>query len=708
MVNDKRLADRIPPHVFFLISSIFHYLGPALAVLLFAHVAVLGVMWLRITTAAVVFAIWRKPWRIFPTLTVRQRWLLAALGVALGLMNSTFYEAIARLPLSTVGAIEFIGPIVLAAAGARTPRNLAAFALAISGGWLLTHARFEGATLGYLYAFANCALFVIYIVLGHRIAGDGATAGIDRLGAAMLIAAVTALPIGIRDALPALTHPALLLAGIGVGLCSSVIPYVCDQLAMARLPRSSFALLLSLLPAWSTLIGLLVLRQVPSTRDLAGILFVAVGVGLHRVRDVTPAPTATDRLRAAALESRGAWEVLTHLADDIGPRPCGSPNAALAVAWTTERFRSWGIDVRNEPVTVPRWVRGAESASLPSHNDQRLTLTAMGGSVAASVTAGVVESRSFDDLGPHVAGKVVYFHNPIDMDRVRDRRALEAYRDAVVFRSAGASRAAAHGAAGVLLHSVGSASLRTPHTGNVVYAPELPRIPAAALTAEDALLVHRLLARGDDVQVRLALESATQPDVESANVVAEIPGRSREIVLLGAHLDSWDLGTGAVDNGSGVAMIMETMRLIRESMTDAGLAPERTIRCVLFMNEELSGTGSHAYDAAHGHEPHAAAIECDSGAAAPLGFVTTVRDDALTVLRRRVASFTLLERAEHTGVDTARLVARGVPGFGLNADPLHYFDVHHSAADTLDKVDPVELARCTAAVTALTWTLASA
>jgi inner membrane transporter RhtA len=292
-------------------------------------------MWLRITTAAVVFALWRRPWRIYRSLTPRQRWLLVALGIALGLMNSTFYEAIARLPLSTVGAIEFIGPIVLAAAGARTPRNLAAFALAIGGGWLLTHARFGGEPVGYFFAFANCALFVVYIVLGHRIAGDGATAGIDRLGAAMLVAAVTALPIGARDALPALTHPALLLAGIGVGLCSSVIPYVCDQLAMARLPRSSFALLLALLPAWSTIIGLVVLRQVPSGRDLAGILFVAIGVGLHRVRETAPSPSIEEHLMTRAVESRGAWEVLTHLADDIGPRPCGSRNAALAVAWTT-------------------------------------------------------------------------------------------------------------------------------------------------------------------------------------------------------------------------------------------------------------------------------------------------------------------------------------------------------------------------------------
>jgi inner membrane transporter RhtA len=273
----------LPPHLYFLISAIFHYLGPAFAVLLFARLPVLGVMWLRIASAAVVFGIWRRPWRILGDSPAR--WPLLALGITLGLMNSCFYEAIARLPLSTVAAIEFVGPVVLAAAGARTPRNLAAFALAVGGAWLLTHARFEGASLGYLFAFANGLLFTVYIVLGHRIAAKGATAGIDRLGAAMLIATVTALPIGLREALPAFMHPTLLLAGIGVGISSSVIPYVCDQLAMARLPRATFALLLSLLPASSTAIGLIVLRQVPASRDLAGIALVAVGVGLHQRKE---------------------------------------------------------------------------------------------------------------------------------------------------------------------------------------------------------------------------------------------------------------------------------------------------------------------------------------------------------------------------------------------------------------------------------------
>jgi len=283
-----RVRDRIPPHGFFLVSAVFHYLGPAFAVLLFAHVTVLGVAWLRIASAALVFALWRRPWRIVATQSWAQRRNLLALGVALGLMNVSFYEAIARLPLSTVGAIEFIGPILLAALGARTPRNFAALALAAGGGWILTGVRFGSEPLGYLFAFANCALFIAYVVFGHQIAQDGDTAGIDRLGIAMLIALVTVSPIGFMDALAAIGQPHLLLAGIGVGVCSSVIPYVCDQLAMARLPRATFALLLALLPASAAVIGMIFLRQVPTFKEVVGILLVAGGVALHQERDALP------------------------------------------------------------------------------------------------------------------------------------------------------------------------------------------------------------------------------------------------------------------------------------------------------------------------------------------------------------------------------------------------------------------------------------
>jgi len=283
-MQPTRAAGRVPPHAYFFISAVFHYLGPACAVLLFSQVDVLGVAWLRIASAAAVFAVWRRPWRLFGRQRPAQRWTLVALGAVLAAMNTLFYLAIARLPLGTVGAIEFLGPIALAAAGSRTRRNVAALALAVTGVYLLTDLRIAGEPLGFLFAFANCALFVLYIVLGHKIAQDGGTNGIDRLGAAMLVALVAITPFGIAGALPAVVDAKLLAAGIGVGICSSVIPYVCDQLAMARLPRATFALLLSLLPATATLIGLLVLRQLPAAVEIAGIGLVIAGVAIHRER----------------------------------------------------------------------------------------------------------------------------------------------------------------------------------------------------------------------------------------------------------------------------------------------------------------------------------------------------------------------------------------------------------------------------------------
>jgi inner membrane transporter RhtA len=276
------LAERVPPHGYFIVSAVFHYLGPAFAVLLFAHIAPLGVAWLRIASAAAIFALWRRPWRYWGGLLARERCIVVALGFVLAAMNCCFYEAIARLPLGTVGAIEFLGPVGLAALGSRTRRNFAALIAAVVGVYLLTDVRIAGEPLGFLFAFANCALFVAYIMLGHRIAADGGTAGIDRLGAAMLIAAIFSFPIGILHARPALTDPLLLGAAIGVGVSSSVIPYICDQFAMARLPRATFALMLALLPATAALIGLLVLHQAPAAIEVAGIALVIAGVALHR------------------------------------------------------------------------------------------------------------------------------------------------------------------------------------------------------------------------------------------------------------------------------------------------------------------------------------------------------------------------------------------------------------------------------------------
>ncbi|ANY84048.1 hypothetical protein BB934_37955 (plasmid) [Microvirga ossetica] len=275
-------AEVVPPHAWFGVSAVFHYLGPSFAVLLFPAVGVLGVAWMRIATAALMFAAWTKPWRIFAHASARERILLLALGLCLAVMNTSFYLALDRLPMSLVAAIEFVGTIGVAAYGLRTRRNLLALLLAIAGVFVLIDLRWSSDPLGLFWAFLNGAMFVGYLLLGHRIAEGGASGGVDRLGAAMTAALLFIMPIGFMQAMRAIADPMLLLAGIGVGVCSSVIPYVCDQLAMSRLPRASFALLLALLPATATVIAALVLAQIPSTRDILGVLLVMVGVALHR------------------------------------------------------------------------------------------------------------------------------------------------------------------------------------------------------------------------------------------------------------------------------------------------------------------------------------------------------------------------------------------------------------------------------------------
>ena len=283
MAVTKTVALRqAPPQLYFVGSAVFHYLGPAFAVLLFARVDVLGVAWLRIASAALLFALWRRPWRAFGALDRDGRRLLIAWGAVLAVMNCCFYVAIDRLPLGTVAAIEFLPVIVLAAFGARTRRNAAALLLAVPGVYLLTDVQLAGEPLGVAIAFANAVLFALYIVLGHRVAQRGAASGIDGLAASMLIAAVVVTPIAGWAALPALLDPVALLAGIGVGISSSVIPYVFDQLAMAQLTRAAYALMVALLPATATVIGIVVLAQVPSWIEVAGVALVVTGVALHR------------------------------------------------------------------------------------------------------------------------------------------------------------------------------------------------------------------------------------------------------------------------------------------------------------------------------------------------------------------------------------------------------------------------------------------
>jgi hypothetical protein len=452
-------------------------------------------------------------------------------------------------------------------------------------------------------------------------------------------------------------------------------------------------------------------------RSILTALAIAIAITLPLFADEATAQRLIDHV----LANSQAYDTLAHLTDEIGPRLSGSKNAAEAVRWTTGQFRAWGIDVRNEPVMVPHWVRGVERGHLVSHRDQLLVLTALGGSVAtpaAGITADVIEVSAFDELEKlgreKIRGKIVYYNNPMDMALIESGQVFEAYGKAVAFRGSGASHAAEYGAVAAVIRSVASASLRSPHTGSLRYDETQPKIPAAALSTEDGDLVHRLLAKGQRVRMHLVLTPRTLPDVASANVVAEIRGSERpeEIVLIGGHLDSWDLGTGAIDNGSGCAMVMETMRVLKE----LGIRPKRTIRAVLFMNEENGLRGGRGYfDAAAKREEvqhHVAAIETDAGAAPPQGFTSTLEGKSLEALTRRAAVLNRIApmtftSSKHTGADTSPLIDAGVVGYGLRPDPRHYFDLHHSAADTLDKVDPKALTQNTAAIAGLAYLLAS-
>ncbi len=281
----NRVAESIPPHAWFGVSAVFHYLGPSFAVLLFPVVGVLGVAWFRIATAAFVFVPFTKPWRTILQTDASTRWLLVGLGLCLAAMNTSFYLALDRLPMSLVAAMEFVGTIGVALWGLRTRRNGAALVLAVIGIFVLIDVKWVSDPLGLFWAMLNAVLFVGYIVLGHKAAQGGARGGVERLGAAMAIAFVILMPIGFVEAVSAFGMPLVVLAGIGVGVCSSVIPYICDQLAMSRLPRASFALLLALLPATATIIAAIVLAQIPTAQDLMGIALVMIAIAVHR-----PAP----------------------------------------------------------------------------------------------------------------------------------------------------------------------------------------------------------------------------------------------------------------------------------------------------------------------------------------------------------------------------------------------------------------------------------
>ena len=306
--NRTMRSRTVPPQAYFAGSAVFHYLGPAFAVLLFVRVAPPGVAWLRIVSAAIVFAAWRRPWRALRAADPATIRVVIVLGVVLAIMNVCFYEAIARLPLGTVSAIEFLPVILLAAVGLRSARNYAALGLAVAGVYVLTRVQLRGVALGFGLAFANAACFALYIVLAHRISRASSMRGIDGLGAAMLIAALVITPLGGPVVAPHLLDPVAVGAGIGVGISSSVIPYVCDQLAMARLRRETYSLMVSLLPATATVVGLVVLGQVPTARELMGVCLVVAAVAAHKdpsTADAAPRPRPGGEAGRAGLRIPG-------------------------------------------------------------------------------------------------------------------------------------------------------------------------------------------------------------------------------------------------------------------------------------------------------------------------------------------------------------------------------------------------------------------
>lgn len=417
-------------------------------------------------------------------------------------------------------------------------------------------------------------------------------------------------------------------------------------------------------------------------------------------------PAVARQLVGGALADGVAFARLEELTDTIGPRLSGSPGAAAAVQWALKKFQQDGLAAHLEAVKVPHWVRGEERGEIlpqPGIVGHPLALTALGNGVGGDVAGEVIEVSSLEEiaaLGEKARGKVLFLNHTMGTKG--------GYGDWVGLRGQGPAAAAKVSAAGVLLRSLATTSLRSPHTG-VTIQGEGPLVPAAAIATEDAALIHRLLRRGP-VRVHFFLGCRMLPEADSANVVAEVRGREKpdEIVLLGAHLDSWDLGDGANDDGAGVAMMMEAGRLIAQLKP----APRRTVRVVLFMNEENGSAGGKGYAAAHAAElaRHVAALEADSGAARPTGIHVHAGAGGAALLQPWLAPLDALgllaTDAETGGADIGPLALAGVPFVGVSVDGAHYFDIHHSAADTFDKIDAGALAQNAAAWAVTAYALA--
>jgi carboxypeptidase Q len=428
------------------------------------------------------------------------------------------------------------------------------------------------------------------------------------------------------------------------------------------------------------------------------------------------------RLREAALRDPYALAKLRYLTDNLGPRLSGSPQAQKAVEYVAAELRALGAEVQLEKSMVPHWVRGAETAELVSWpgqapgTSQKIVLTALGGSGATGtegLQAEVLVVNSFDELKrlpPDAAkGKILLFNEPFDKQLAAQGSGGAAYGQAVVYRAAGPMAAATVGAAAVLVRSVGGADYRLPHTGATLPSGDGRQLPAAAVTAEDADLLANLTQQGP-VQMHLTLTSQTLPAIESYNVIADWKGSEHpeQVVIVSGHLDSWDLGTGALDDGAGVAVSMQAIHLLKQ----LGIRPKRTVRCIAWMDEEQGAEGAETYAKDHVADlpNHVAAMESDLGAGHPVGFHFVGKPE-LEEWMRPVAQVLesigagTITRAREVGTDVDPLNGKGVPGFSPAQDSRYYFNYHHTAADTFDKVNPRELNENAAVLAVLAYAL---
>jgi hypothetical protein len=430
------------------------------------------------------------------------------------------------------------------------------------------------------------------------------------------------------------------------------------------------------------------------------------------------------QIQEAALQSDYAYKQTAYLSNNIGPRLSGSPQAQRAVEYVADELRRLGLEVKLEKLMVPHWVRGAETGELVEfpgqapQTTQKIVLTALGGSIATppeGLTAEVVVVNNFEELQAmgreRVAGKIVLFNVKFDRQMAAQGYGGDAYGQVVGYRSTGASAAARQGAVASLVRSIGGSQNRLVHTGSMRYAQDAARIPSGAVSSEDADLIAGLVKEGR-VRLHLTMTPQQLPDAVSYNVVADLKGSEHpeQVVIVSGHLDSWDLGTGAIDDAAGVAVAMQTAQLLKQLR----LRPKRTLRVIAWMNEENGLVGGRTYAQMHAAEliNHYAAIESDRGAGHPLGFEVRVNPNVLPmiapvseILRSQGAG--LVRRTEGTEADISPMAAQGVPAFGLWQDTRTYFNYHHTAADTLDKIVPRELAENAAALAVLAYALAN-